>query len=183
MSEPVRLRVRFAERDPARFPEDDQALGESIFGMLLRALAEGLPRPAFLVLREGQVDQVDALPILRLPPGHGHRLLSALAGQEGVQCVALVAPLQVRTGPRTAARAAVVFLEWPDNRWWTAWQPLDDARNLLGDGPAVRAAAEGWPKPGGVGGWFATARRLSLRLRLTSAGHEGEGEGEAPTVH
>lgn len=179
------LRVRTGPRDVERFPVEDHELGESIFGLFAKSLERGLPRPAFLLLREGQVDEVDALPILRLPSPQGHRLLSGLAGRDGVECAALVSPMTVRTGPSTGARAGVVFLEWPDNRWWTAWQPLDDSRRLLGDGPAVRAASEGWPKPGGVGGWFATARRLGLRLRLQPAaptGDEGE-EGEAPVVH
>ncbi len=175
----VRIRMHVAARDPDRFPEDDAALGASLFAMLGKALQKGLPRPAFLVLRDGQVEQIDALPLLRLPQPRSRHMLAAAAGQDGVECVALVAPLTLRTGPKTGARAAVVFVEWPDNRWWTAWQPLDDDRNLLGEGPAVRSAEEGWPKPGGVGGWFAMSRRLSLKLRVQPL---GEDEG-GPTVH
>lgn len=179
------LRVRTGPREPSRFPVEDQELGDAIFGLFAKGLERGLPRPAFLIFRQEQLDEVDALPILRMPPALGYRLLSGLAGREGVECAALVSPMTVRTGPDTGARAAVVFLEWPDNRWWTAWQPLDDQRRLLGEGPAVRAAAEGWPKPGGVGGWFATARRLGLRLRLHPAAPAPEegGEAEGPVVH
>ena len=169
----LRLQVRYGTRDPARLPAEDEALGTSVFGMLAGALEHGLPRPAYLVLREDQVDHVDALPILRLPPEQGQRMLSAIAGQPGVQCVALASPLTLRTGPRTGGRALVVFLEWPDNRWWTAWQPLDEGNRLLGEEPATRAAADGWPKPGGGGGWFAMARRLGLRLTVTA--HEADG--------
>ncbi len=176
----VRIRMAVAPRDDARFPpDDDEALGRALFDMLATALDRGLPRPAFLIVRPDRVEQIDALPVLRLPQPRGAHMLSAAAGQEGVECVALVAPLTLRTGPRTGARAAVVFVEWPDNRWWTAWQPLDDERTLLGDAPAVRSAEEGWPKPGGVGGWFSTARRLGLRLRLQSV---AEADG-GPVVH
>ena len=175
----VRLHVRQRARDPALLPADDEALGDAIFGMLVQALATGLPRPVLLVLREDQVDHVDALPILRLPPDETQRMLSAIAGQDQVQCVALAAPLTVRTGPRTGARALVVYIEWPDNRWWTAWQPLDPDNCVMGEERAERTAAEGWPKPGGIGGWFAMARRLSLQLRVT----HHEDSGKPATVH
>jgi hypothetical protein len=33
-----------------------------------------------------------------------------------------------------------------------------------------RAAAEGWPKPNGLGGWFSLARRAGLRLPLEAPG-------------
>lgn len=158
--------MQVGPRDPERFPSDDDALGASLFAMLGRALERGLPRPALLVVRSEQVDHIDALPLLRLPPPQGQRMMAAAAGQEDVECLALVAPLTLRTGPSTGARAAVVYVEWPDNRWWTCWQPLDDERRLLGDGPAIRTAVEGWPKPGGVGAWFSTARRLSLVLHM-----------------
>ncbi|MCB9778146.1 MAG: hypothetical protein H6742_06255 [Alphaproteobacteria bacterium] len=173
MSQTVRLRVNSAARDPERFPLEDEALGAAIFARLCALLEKGLPRPAYLVFREDRVEQVDALAVLRLPPPHSQRMLSAIAGQEGVLCVALAAPLTLRTGPSTGARCAVVFVEWPDNRWWTAWQPLSDDRELLGDEPAIRMATEGWPKPGGVGGWFAMARREALTLRIERHSDEG----------
>lgn len=175
----IRLQVRSGARDPLRFPQDDDALGESLFDLFSEALEQGLPRPALLVFRPEQVEQIDALPIMRLPPPLGMRLMSAAAGQDGVDCVALVAALTVRTGPRTGARAAVVYLEWPDNRWWSCWQPMDDRRELLGDEPAVRRAVEGWPKPGGLGGWFAMARRLGLRLQVRPVDQTEAGE----TIH
>lgn len=173
------LRIRSSARDPERFPAVDEALGQSLFTMLAGALLRGLPRPVLLLVREGQVDQVDALEILRRPRPDAHHLLSALCGQEGVECAALVGVLSLRTGQRTASRAAVVFIEWPDNRWWTAWQAMDEARVLIGEGPVVRAAVDGWPKPGGVGGWFSTARRLDLRIRLSKVDEDAAGE----TVH
>ncbi|NOY28184.1 MAG: hypothetical protein GXP62_20150 [Oligoflexia bacterium] len=175
----MRLRVRSGERAADRFPTNEDALGQALFSMLAKALEMGLPRPAFLVFRPDQIDEIDALPIMRMPVRHGHRMLSAIAGQPGVECVALVAALTLRTGERTGARAGVVFIEWPDNRWWTAWQPLSDERVLLGGEPAVRLAAEGWPKPGGVGGWFATARRLTLRLRMSPV----QADGSEPVIH
>lgn len=173
-----RLRIRTAPRDPERFPEEDEALGRSVFTLLAGALVRGLPRPAFLLVFEDRVDQVDALEILRRPAEAAHTMLSALAGMDGVRCAGLVGVLRASQGRASPVRAAVVYLEWPDNRWWTAWQPMDEDRMLLGDGPVVRAAVDGWPKPGGVGAWFSTARRLELRMKLTRVEEERE-----ETVH
>ena len=64
------------------------------------------------------------------------------------------------------ALAVVVYAEWPDNRWWTAWQFIDRERQVLGEEPEIRRAVDGWPRPGGMGGWFAYARRTGVRLRL-----------------
>jgi hypothetical protein len=174
MTEPeglgFKLRVQVAERDPVRFPKEDDALGESLFGLLGEALSQGrIPRPAMLVLRDRQVDQFDLLPILREGGWATQRLLAGLVGREEVEGAALVGVLMVRQGNRRDARpmqAAVCFVEWPDNRWWTAWQPLDARNRRVGEAPVVRRAVDGWPKPGGVGGWFATARRNRLRIEL-----------------
>jgi hypothetical protein len=74
-------------------------------------------------------------------------------------------------------RALVVYLEWPDNRWWTAWQALDADGAPVGDEPQVRRAVEGYPRPGGMGGWFARARREGLRLNLEPVHRPGRQAG------
>lgn len=168
--QPFSLRIRTGPRDPAILPSDDDALGESLFGRTVATLDKGFPRPVMLVLQEQQVDQVDVGPILRAPPPHRERMLSALAGQPAVTAAALVGTLSLERKRRgevlARSRALVVYLEWPDNRWWTSWQIVDGARALVGDGPVTRRAIDGEPRPGGVGGWFARARREGLRLRM-----------------
>ena len=168
-----RMRVHVAERDPQRFPKDDDLLGENLFELLKDALSGGrVPRPAMLVLRDRQVDQFDLLPILRSGGWSAQRLLGGLVGRDNVDCAALVGALVVRPGRRQegAHQAAVCFVEWPDNRWWTAWQPLDGKNRLVGPEPLVRRAVDGWPKPTGVGGWFSSARRDRVRLELKPVG-------------
>jgi hypothetical protein len=167
-----RMRVHVAERDLERFPKDDDALGESLFGLLSDALKGGrIPRPAMLVLRDHQVDQFDLLPILQTGGWSAQRLLAGLVGRDAVEGAALVGALMLRQGNRAQrpVQAAVCFVEWPDNRWWTAWQPLDAQNRLVGAEPVIRRAVDGWPKPGGVGGWFAAARRNRVRVELKQA--------------
>lgn len=164
-----RLRHMMAPRDPARFPSADEPLGRSLFGMACGGLERGLPRPTLLVLRPDQVDQFDLGGLGSAAPPIRERMVSAMAGLDGAECVALVGALRVRApGAREPQRAVVVFIEWSDNRWWTAWQAVDDKHQLVGDEPVVRAAVDGWARPNGVGGWFARARREGLRLRTQS---------------
>lgn len=176
MAPTFQLRIRRGPRSPERFPRDEDALGESLVQALSDALERGLPRPAMLLLRPGEVEQVDLLAVLRAPRPQAERMLAALAGQEGVEAAALVGMLRVR-GPAApqGGLAAVVYAEWPDNRWWTAWRFVGPRRELLGEEPMIRRAVDGWPRPGGIGGWFARARRTRVRLRL-------EGPSQ-PTVH
>lgn len=172
-----RMRVQVARRDLDRFPRDDDSLGENLFGLLDSALQAGrVPRPAMMVFREDQVDHFDILPALQTSRQHGHRLLSALVGQDQVEGAALVGVLVVRQNRPDAPpmRAAVCFAEWPDNRWWNAWQPLDQQNRPVGEAPVVRRAIDGFPKPGGLGGWFAAARRHRLKLRMQPVGQGGE---------
>lgn len=176
------LRIQTGPRDPDRLPLDEERLGMALFGRVTEALPRGAPRPALLLLRDAEVQQLDVVPLLQAPLEHRERLLAAAVGQEGVRCAALAGALSLRRrvgGKVVGQRAVVVFLEYPDNRWWTAWQGVDEQRALVGDGPVLRRAVEGSPRPGGVGGWFARARREGLKLRL----ERPEGQRGLDLVH
>ena len=171
MTQPFQLRVSVGPRDLERFPEEDEALGESLFGMLSGALDRGLPRPTMLVFRPDQIDRFDVVPVLKSPQPHRTRMMAAIAGQSEASCSAMVGVFKVKFGPmREPRRAIICFVEWPDCRWWTCWQMLDDDRKPVGDGPEVRRAVDGWPRPGGVGGWFSMVRRTGVKLRLIPTG-------------
>ena len=165
MSERLQLRVQTGPRDHVRLPSEDDALGDALFAQVKAATERGLPRPAMLVLDETQVRQFDAVPLLQRSSMDRGRLLAAVGGQPDAECAALAGSLTLRMGQRPT-RAIVVYLEWPDNRWWTAWQVLDDEGRPAGDGPQVRRAVDGAPRPGGLGGWFSRTRREGLRLKL-----------------
>lgn len=168
MSDRVRLRSRKASRDPYRFPVGDDALGRALFAELLAMQVSERRPPTLYALWEREVSWYELGPALAAPPPQRERLIAALAGQPEVTAAAISGIVNLRFGradPGTSC--AVVYLEWPDNRWWTAWQPVDAERRPLGDGPTVRRAVDGAPRPGGVGGWFAMCRRLGLKLTLT----------------
>ena len=164
----LRLRVRTGVRDPAMLPSDgDDALGEAMFDHLRRtAERKGPPRPALVALTSGQVEQFDVAAVHKNPEPTRSRLMAAIAGRPDLECGALAGTMQLTRGRNQRHRALMVFIEWPDNRWWTAWQLLDaDGKPVEGE-PVIRRAVDGWPRPRGVGGWFARCRREQLHLNV-----------------
>ena len=174
---PIRLRVAIGKRDPERFPADAAALGHSLAGLAEAVITdrEKLPRPVALVIMADQVEQYDLAAVIQAK-ADVHRFIAAAAGQPGVEAVALVGALGVRFGPRVKPRPALVtFIEWTDCRWWSGVRPLHE-RRLREDWPAMeRSAEEGYPRPGGMGGWFSRARREGLKLRMNDRTQPGLG--------
>ncbi len=173
MASRLTLRVRRSSRDLAALPDTgDRALGDALWGRLCGALDKGRPHPALLVLREDRVEQFDLVQVRRVAGRGAPRLISALAAQlnkeraSDVVCTALVGVLVLRGRGRPECPGAVVYVEWPDNRWWSAVAPLAAEGGLQWPEPQIRSAVDGWPRPGGVGGWFSTARRERLWLNL-----------------
>lgn len=161
------MRVRVGPRSAERFPTDDDALGAQLTALLSGVLARGLPRPVLLTVRADQVDWYDIAVLLNARPSHRQRMMAAIAGQDGVEAVAMLGTFKLRQRRQQAATSALVcFIEWPDNRWWTSWRVLREDRSPISVAPIVRRAVDGSPRPGGVGGWFALARRLNLKLHL-----------------
>ena len=164
---PRRLQGKTGPRDIDAYPREEERLGRSLFSRVAAAVPRGRPAPVVFVLRG---EAIDRFPLRGMAGGTAasqQRVLAAMAGQDGVECVALVGAFRFRgSGPMNGQWVASVFIEWPDNRWWTAWQPIGEDRNLIGHEPQVRCAVDGSPRPGGVGGWFALARRLGLKLRI-----------------
>ncbi len=176
----IRLQVGVEPRDPERFPPDDEGLGDRLTALVAGALARGVPPPALFVFRPERVEILDLRPVLQ----GGHPLdlfIAAAAGQEAVDAVALLAVLDLKDPERSVGRAGAVFIEWPDNRWWHAYQLLNRANAPLDDMPhVVRRAVDGLPRPSGLGGWFSRARYFGLRLMVEPPGPPSD---PSPLVH
>ena len=163
------MRAYQSPRDMERFPREDEALGRAVHRVVEEALEKGVPRPTLFVFFSGQLDRFDLVPLMKQPRATRDRMIAAIAGQREVECVALIGVLQVtRAGRTSIGKGAVAYLEWPDNRWWTAWMPLDAEGKPARDRVEERSAVEGYPRPGGVGGWFSLARRAGLRLHMNT---------------
>lgn len=161
----VRLRVAVEPRAPS-WPDGDDALGQALADRLYARLARGPVRPSLVLIREDTVQIVDLGPLIQRG-GDTHRMIAALAGQEGIQAVAVVGPMVRRHRGRPVARFAGVFVEWPDGRWWGCWRVLgDDGRPMPSDGDDVQRAVDGLSRPGGLGAWFSRARFQGLRAEI-----------------
>jgi len=161
-------------RDPAIFPPE-MADGLRIHARLTALLSKGRPRPTFLAIHAGQVEQFDVIDPTATSPEAVNRTFSAIAGRQGVECVALAGVLRANAGKGKAEARVVTFVEWADNRWWMIHQGFGPDNELLAVPTLI--AEDGWPRPSGLGGWFSAARRSGLRLHLEST------QGAAPLVH
>ncbi len=161
------LRVRKGDRDLDLLPHDDEALGRSMLTRITDlARKKGPPRPALVALHPDRVEQFDLASIRQAPEPHRTRLTASILGRPELECGILVGTMLVQQPGRGRGRGLVVFIEWPDNRWWTAWHPLDADDKPISVDPVVRRAVDGWPLPRGVGGWFSRVRREGLKLRV-----------------
>lgn len=182
MSTPLRLQVRSGPRAP-RFPRDDEGLGMAMWSMLSRAVAQGAAPPAVFLFTAERVFVTGLGPVIA-DAGQTHRLVAALAGMDGMEAVAMVGLLFRRRRGMPAWRYAVVFLEWPDGRWWLAQRRVDEAGRFAGDADVeVLRAIDDVPRPGGVGGWFTRARFEGLRARLEPAKPDPERVDPGEIVH
>lgn len=162
----VRLRVADGPRQPAWPTGDDDALGQAVLARLLDRIARGPVRPALLLFWADRVQVLDLVPLLR-KGGDTHRLIAALAGQEGIEAVAVAGPMVRRHRSQVVERTAGVFVEWTDGRWWGTFRPLtDEGRLMPTDSHDVLRAVDGLPRPGGLGAWFSRARFQGLRAEV-----------------
>ncbi len=159
----LRVRIAHAPREPD-FPAGDDALGEAVWGRLVEAVGKGPVRPLLVTIFSEVAQLVDLPPVLAA--GDPHRGIAAFASQPGAEALAAAGVMVRRNAGRVVGRFAMVFIEWPDGRWWSCEHPLDaDGALLLEAEDDVQRAVDGAPKPGGLGAWFRRARFEQLALR------------------
>jgi hypothetical protein len=167
----VRLRVAHLPRLPT-FPLDDDALGAELWRELSARLAKGAPRPTLLAFWSDRAQVVDLAPLLA-PGTDVHRAISSFAGQPGIEALATSSVMIQRQHGRETGRNAVVFVEWPDGRWWSCTRRLESGGLRVADAhDEVERAIDGAAKPHGLGSWFSRARFEGLQVRMEPSPEE-----------
>jgi hypothetical protein len=162
----IRVRVTVSPRAPEFAAANDDEFGERLLGKVLALLAKGGLPPAALLLRGDNVQIVYLEPLLRATKD-SHRVIASLAGQPGVEAVAILGRFTQRQKDGPSRRLAGVFIEWSDGRWWASWRPISEEGRLIPtDEDEVLRAVDGTARPGGLGGWFSRARFQGLRVDL-----------------
>ncbi len=162
----IRVRVTIARREPEFAAPDDESFGRVLLERVMKVAGRGPIAPAVLLLGD-DVRIVYAGPLLAAAKDR-HRVLASLAGQPGVEAIAILGRFTQRQKGTEARALAGVFVEWPDGRWWASWRPVDSGGRLIPtDEDEVLRAVDGLSRPGGLGGWFSRARFEGLRAELT----------------
>ena len=102
---------------------DDDQTGRELVELVRNALQRGRAPGAAVVFRENRMDIIPFGPLVRAKV-HIGTFIAALTRAEvddaaPPQCVGIVGRFNwKRKGKGTGVPVAMVFLEWPDGRWW-----------------------------------------------------------------
>jgi hypothetical protein len=164
-SQGIRVRVTVARRGEDLPTGDDDAFGRELLDRVLKAATRGPLPPAVLLLGE-EVRVVYVGPLLAAVKDR-HRVIASLAGQPGVEAVAILGRFTQRQQGLEPRALAGVFIEWTDGRWWASWRPVEPSGRLIPtDEEEILRAVDGRSRPRGLGGWFSRARFEGLRADL-----------------
>ena len=151
------------ERDPQRFPLEDEQLGRALFQDLHRKSFLGNLEPHLWIMRKTFVECLGLMPTSKYSPQRKRLLIAGIAGGDNIDAIALSCSFL----NSEKKRAGMCFVEWADNRWWHGWQSFSEEGSLLSGFPIVKRALDKHPKPMFLGGWFSIARRTGLRMNLS----------------
>lgn len=168
---------------------DDDALGNHLVEMVVPRVPERRAPTVVTIARDDRLDVLGLKSVVenRLPMRTFIGSLTRASVDDGTvghaSAVGLMGTIEV--APRSGeARVpmAVVFLEWPDCRWWH-WRALIEptTRELRLDTVTLTRAVDGDPLPPGFGRWWSTGRLMKTSPHF--AGWPARVEAAAPVVH
>lgn len=151
---------------------DDDQTGREMVALVRNALQRGRAPGAAIVFREDRLDIMPFGPLVRAKVHIGTFIASLTRAtiDEGseAQCVGVVGRFNWKHhGKGPGVPVAMVFLEWPDGRWWHWRAAVDVSGNeILEDTDILHRAIDGYPKPNTLGGWWSLGRRRRLNVHL-----------------
>ncbi len=168
----MRLSLKVVDMPPMETSEE-APLGVALVELVQRAVQRGGAPPAALVLRPERTELMTLQPVV----GAGVPVQRFMAGLTRSTCrevsdvgaVALIGVMSTTpdgsVGPPVPL--AVVFVEWPDCRWWF-WRGVVDVENktVKPGSEVVISAMDGDRMPDRLGRWWSLGRRLGLRVTM-----------------
>ncbi len=171
----IALKVQSIRR--ADEPMSWEAEGRGLAEIVRRGL-EGRGAPLVgVAVRRKHVDLIDLAPVQEAGVSL-HQFLAGLCvqGKRRGRLPEAVGVLGVLPAEEASVHA-LVFVEWPDGRWWHWSARLEEDWGGVVEGSVqVRSAEAGHSLPEGLGGWWARGRTLA------ASGEGGAGIPD-PTVH
>lgn len=156
------------------WPSDD-ALGDYLVELVAEAVDRGGAAPAVISAWREEIHVLPILPLIEqgwTPPTFLGSLSRTPHPELGMvpECVGLIGRLRFRKNKEQPwVSMALVFLEWPDGRWWR-WRQLLDADGKRSAETAIwDRAIDGLPKPDHLGGWWRLGRLGAPRLSVERA--------------
>lgn len=158
----------------APVPVEDEARGEHLAALVRDAVPRRSAAPVALVFRGERVDLADLREVSAAGVHAGWFLATLTRAEvdrgEPVGAVGMMGVFTWRRAPADpGVPTALVFVEWPDGRWWQ-WKALlrPDPPSLLDQTETIARAVDGLPRPDGLGGWWTHGRVAGLRATLSA---------------
>ena len=152
--------------------DSDDVVGRDITALVRNALARGAAPGSALVLRAGRLDIIPMGPLVQKKVHIGAFLAglsrSVLTEAGGAMAVGVMGRFRWRYAPnKEQVPVVMVFIEWPDGRWWH-WRAVIDESNkaVREDTATLHRAEDGLAKPRSLGGWWSLGRRRKLNVKL-----------------
>ena len=162
------LRLQTLTSSEPWWPDEDQ-LGERLSALVQENLPRNGAPSVGLVVRRDRVILVPLKPVVDAKWRVGWLLGGLARWDEGgvPEAVGIMGQIKVRrSGQGPWIPLVVVFIEWPDGRWWQWRALLDSDGAVIPDTTNVARAVDGLARPSGLGGWWTLSRTRKPNLKL-----------------
>lgn len=167
----VSIKIQTLHRRPEQ--ECDAETFRQLSALVRTGLQKGHAPGSAVAIRESRIDIIPLAPLATAKVHMGAFMAgltrSRLDGHDEPIAVGLLGRFTWRRGNKgTGLPVGMVFLEWPDGRWWHWRVGLEgDAGRMLEDSETLDQAEDGLPKPRSLGGWWSLGRRRNLSMDFT----------------
>ncbi|MCA9570968.1 MAG: hypothetical protein KC656_24175 [Myxococcales bacterium] len=151
----------------------DEELGQQLVALVRRGVPLKAAPTVAVIGRPERLDLVGLKEIADQGWSVGRFIAGLTRAETGpdvgsVRIIGLMGTVEITPkGGEGRVPMAIVFLEWPDCRWWQ-WKALVEptTREILEDTETITRAVDGDPMPDGLGRWWSAGRHLRGDVRF-----------------